>query len=104
MNTNEGYTKEDFLGVLLSNKPRSVALIVSKIGCAKNTAKKYLRELEAAGLAEKVHIEGASYGWVRADPEKSIAVEGKVDENGILRIDPKYAGCCFMAVMVECEK
>lgn len=97
----DGYTKEDFLEVLLPNKPRSVALIMGEIGCAKNTAKKYLRELEAAGLAEKMHIEGSTFGWVAVDPIKTIDVEGVVNENGLLYVDKRYAGMPVKLRIIE---
>lgn len=75
---------------------------MKEIGCAKNTAKKYLQQLEEAGLAEKVHIEGSTFGWIRSSPVKTVEIDGFVNENGFLCVDKQYAGTiCVLTIVNE---
>lgn len=89
------YKKEDFLAVLDSN-PKATTVIAKKIGCARNTAKKFLAELEAEGKVKQVEIEGGFYAWIKSTKKSdSITIDeidGVIDENGCLHVDGKYAG------------
>jgi predicted transcriptional regulator len=59
------YAAENFLKVLNTENPKSIASIKVDIGCGKNTAKRYLQELEKEGKIKRIGIEGSIYyGYV----------------------------------------
>ncbi|RPJ76108.1 MAG: hypothetical protein EHM20_07925 [Alphaproteobacteria bacterium] len=59
------YFPDSFLRVLNTENPKSIASIIIDVGCGKNTAKRYLQELEKAGKIKRVGIEGSiHYGYV----------------------------------------
>lgn len=59
------YFPDNFLRVLNTENPKSIASIIIDVGCGKNTAKRYLQELEKAGKIKRVGIEGSiHYGYV----------------------------------------
>jgi len=60
------YAPESFLKVLDTENSKPMASIVKAVGCGKNTAKRYLQELEKAGKIKRVGIKGSiHYGYVR---------------------------------------
>jgi predicted transcriptional regulator len=59
------YFPDNFLRVLNTEDPKSIASIIIDVGCGKNTAKRYLQELEKAGKIKRVGVEGSiHYGYV----------------------------------------
>lgn len=61
------FKSTDFLNVLDTVSPRSTAYVMDTLGCSRNTAKKFLDELEASSKVKKIKVEGANFGWVRVD-------------------------------------
>lgn len=75
------YKKEDFLAVVDST-PKATTLIAKRVGCARNTAKKFLEELEAERKIKQVEIEGGFYAWVKVENE--LVIEGTIPEDGYI--------------------
>lgn len=90
------YTSDNFLKVLSRDVPKSTAAIITEIGCGRNTAKRYLAELEETGKIKKARIEGLTYyGWLQVpeiepvrEPEPSKKTKEEL-EDGI------HFWCCI---------
>lgn len=78
------YKKEDFLAVIDQN-PKTTTVIAKRIGCARNTAKKFLEELEKEGQIKQIPIEGGFYAWVRNTDETTL--EGTIPEDGCIKTE-----------------
>lgn len=65
------FKPEDFLDVLDPRGPRTTSFVMLALQCSRNTAIKFLSELEAEGRVKKQHIEGGNFGWVRVETEES---------------------------------
>ncbi len=78
----EQYKKESFLEAIDHN-PKATTVIAKSVGCARNTARKFLEELENEGKIKQVQIEGGFYAWVRAENE--ITLEGVIPEDGCIK-------------------
>jgi predicted transcriptional regulator len=62
------FTDTDFLNVLDTKVPRTVLYIMKTLPCSRNTANKYLAELEEAGKIKKLEIEGSRYdAWLKVE-------------------------------------
>lgn len=90
------YTSDNFLKVLSRDVPKSTAAIITEIGCGRNTAKRYLAELEETGKIKKARIEGLTHhGWLQVpeiepvrEPEPSKKTKEEL-EDGI------HFWCCI---------
>jgi hypothetical protein len=91
MTFTQKYTVGNFLKVLDIENPKSIALIKADVGCGKNTAKKYLQELEKEGKVKRIGIEGSiHYGYVLLPDMQQTSRKTKEDlENDI------YFLCCI---------
>ena len=71
MTFEQKYTSDNFLKVLSEDIPKSTTAVIAEVGCGRNTAKRYLAELEETGKIKKARIEGLiHYGWLRIpEPE-----------------------------------
>lgn len=85
MSFTDQYKKEDFLAVLNSN-PKATTVIAKKVGCSRNTAKKFLAELEAEGKIKEIEIEGGFYAWVIAE-QNVITFEGTIPKDGCIHTE-----------------
>lgn len=83
----EQYKKESFLQVI-DQHPKATTVIAKSVGCARNTARKFLEELEAEGKVKQVQIEGGFYAWVKAESE--VTLEGIIPDDGCIKTG--YAG------------
>lgn len=67
MSERKEFEKADFLPIV-TEEPISVAEICRRMPCVRNTAKKYLRQLEADGLITRITIQGSkNYAYVRSE-------------------------------------
>lgn len=102
MTFEQQYTESDFLKVIPYSNPISIAAIISEIGCAKNTAKRYLAELEREHKITRANIQGSiHYGYVRVSEE--ITIEGVVGDDGIIKIDDKFKGSKYKLIIYKGE-
>jgi len=60
------YEHEDFLSVL-SDAPQTTTTIAKKTGAGRSTAIRFLQDLELAGKAKRVEIEGGYHAWVAVE-------------------------------------
>ena len=96
------YASDNFLKVLSEDVPKSTVAIIAEIGCGRNTAKRYLAELEETGKIKKARIEGLiHYGWLRVpelepvkEPEPTRKTKEEL-EDGI------HFWCCIDAFHEE---
>lgn len=63
------YDLEDFLSVL-SDVPQTTTNIAKKTDAGRSTAIRFLQDLELAGKAKRVEIEGGYHAWVVVEPVK----------------------------------
>lgn len=95
MSFEKKFTDEDVLSII-SNQPKTTAVIMSKLGCHRNTANGYLRRLEKKGKIKKIQIEGSTtHAWVRRDlimlsEELHEKVKGLTDDEFIQIRDSLY--------------
>ncbi len=78
------YSSDSFLEVLDSENSKSVTSIVKDVGCGKNTAKRYLQELEKAGKIKRTGIEcSIHYGYVRVPdtPQPSRKTKEELEDD-----------------------
>jgi len=65
MTFEQKYTSNNFKKVLSEDVPKSTTVVIAEVGCGRNTAKRYLAELEKTGKIKKALIEGSIYyGWL----------------------------------------
>ncbi|MCC4766406.1 hypothetical protein FXW07_07200 [Methanosarcina sp. DH1] len=103
MTFEQQYTESDFLKVIPYSNPISIAAIISEIGCAKNTAKRYLAELEREHKITRANIQGSiHFGYVRI-PSQEITLEGVVGPDGIIKIDDKFKGSKYKLILYKDE-
>lgn len=103
MTFEQQYTEDDFLKVIPYTTPISIASIVKAIGCGKNTAKRYLAELEREHKITRANIQGSiHYGYIRV-PLQEITIEGIVDDGGIIKIDNKFKGSKYKLILYKGE-
>lgn len=77
------YTDDDFLAVLSVNTPQTTTYIAKQTGAGRNTAIRFLTDLEKTGKVARVEIEGGFYAWVRTE-QNEIVIEGTIPENGYI--------------------
>jgi hypothetical protein len=88
MTFEQKYTADNFLLVLSEDVPKSATVVIAEVGCGRNTAKRYLEELEGAGKIKKARIEGLMhYGWLRVpelepmkEPEPSRKTKEELED------------------------
>jgi predicted HTH transcriptional regulator len=61
------YKDTDFLNVLSTTQPCTSAYVMKTLGCARDTAKAYLKKLEVEGKAKKVEVCGGSPLWLKVE-------------------------------------
>ena len=90
------YTSDNFLRVLSENVPKSTAVVIAEIGCGRNTAKRYLSELEETGKIKKSRIEGLiHYGWLRVPELESVKEPGPSRKTKEELEDGIHFWCCI---------
>jgi hypothetical protein len=73
MTFEQKYTSDNFEKVLSENFPKSTAAVIAEVGCGRNTAKRYLTELEKTGKIKKALIGGSIYyGWLRVPESEPV--------------------------------
>lgn len=93
------YTKDDVLAVMSTNTPKTITLITGDLGCVRNTALKFLRELEKEGKVKQVEVAGGTNrAWVKVQGKE---IEGYIDQEGCLRVDQEYAGKKFKITILD---
>jgi predicted DNA-binding transcriptional regulator len=91
------FADEDILALMSPVVPIAIAEIAKELGCVKNTANAYLRDMEKRGLIKKLHITGGSFGWLLATP----MFEDVVNEEGMVKVGKKYQGKKVKIIILE---
>lgn len=91
------FTDEDILDLISTENPISIAAIAKELGCVKNTASAYLRDMEKRGLIKRLYITGGSFGWIRSTP----TFEAVVTEEGLVLVGKEHKGKKVKIIILE---
>jgi predicted transcriptional regulator len=69
------YDDKVFLSVLSTDKPQTTSFIAKQTGAGRNTAIRFLKDLEKAGRVKRVDIEGGFHAWIKVEPVKKNDIE-----------------------------